>query len=787
MKQHLCILLALVALCLPAEAMQDSVRLDDREPHSWSYYSDPRCPVRSLNPADVKITYYGYGASTLYSSTAAEPPGNPDVDVLPSEVGIGTDAPNHNTYIYYKTLERTDGEHAPAPGGPCRYTVIANPFSRRPTHGSGDARWRGFYKWRIKRVGGGRVYADAGLTLPLAQGATIDAEQALWLAPAAEYGMSVEFEALWARAYVFSSTNALNSASAYATGANAYERNIVLLSSSPSSLTANTRPATITAVSPDGSASHYSAFTLNHAFTCQSDTKFEYIAMQCASRTFYVCHNLLVFGRGIANPDGGHTVGSLMGHNSNPTHDVHIRVRIESGSYNNTWFTGSSRYYDHRLAFNAILGSDYDRSRNDNTLLQMQMVMGGDRTKYRGNVNRATDQYTYVVKSGTYNPGPLGQGLGGPESFYMGSSSAGNLHHQGKRSMTIEGGLFASIAGGMDEDNHDYVDSAETMVRLRIHGGTIRGSIYGAAEHATARGKRRYVITGGTVGGWIAGGSNGTQVANRGNLCGGTYIYFGGNATLQHCDDDPRISYSHGGHLFGAGSGHDQATGDDATIGRVSHSTIVIADNAYISRNVYGGGNYGYVHETGTSIHILGGTVGGRVFGGSNRQQGRRVDIVMRGGQVIGGIFGGSNILGTIRGDVNIRIVGGTVGHTGCPDTLGNVFGCGYGEQTRVEGDVRVVIGADTCRHSRTVPYIHQSVYAGGFNAPHTSTGRTFQVTTYNGHIHNSVFGGGFGRSAVITGDTRVRILGCTYIHQNVYGGGNMGRVTGDTHVRIGD
>ena len=37
------------------------VTLFDYEPHSWSYYSDPNCPIRSLSPADVKITYYGDG------------------------------------------------------------------------------------------------------------------------------------------------------------------------------------------------------------------------------------------------------------------------------------------------------------------------------------------------------------------------------------------------------------------------------------------------------------------------------------------------------------------------------------------------------------------------------------------------------------------------------------------------------------------------------------------------------------------------------------------------------
>ena len=784
------VLFLFTLLPLLATAQSNTVTLDDREPHTWSYYSDPASPVRSLNPADVKITYFAYGTNTMYSSNAATPSGTPDRNVHPSAVAIGIDAPGKNTHIYYKTLERLDGEQAvsvAAANGPCRYQTIANPFSIRPTHGSGDTRWRGFYKWRVKRLVGGRLYADASKSSPVAQGTMVDAEQELWLDPAAEYGMEVDFEAVWARAFVFTSTAALNAARAYATGTNAYERNLVFLSASPSNMEANTYPATITAAAPDGSADHVASVSVSQNFTCLSDTKFEYLTMHCSGDTFYVGDHLLVLGRDLRSASGGQTLGTLLGNHTHPTQTMHIRMRIESGDYGYVSFTGKRRFYDHALLMHAVLGSDYDRSRGDHSRLVLRDIKGGDYTKYRGQSNRHTDQYTYLVKSGQYNPGALGKASGGSQGFYMGSSSSNDLHYQGTRCMTVEGGVFASIAGGMDEDDSTYVDSTQLMVRLRIHGGTIRGSIYGAAQHATARGGRRFVITGGTVGGWIAGGTNGTKVADRGNLCGSTYLYSGGRATLQHSSEDPYISYSRGGNLFGAGSGHSQATGEDATIGRVIGSTIVIADSAYISRDVYGGGNYGYVYGSGTHIHILGGTVAGRVFGGSNRQQGRHVDIVMRAGNVVGGIFGGSNYIGTIRGDVAIHIIGGTVGTAGCPDTLGNVFGCGYGEQTRVLGNVSVVIGADTCRRSHTTPYIHQSVYAGGFMAPHTTGGRTFSVTTYNGHIHNSVFGGGYGPSAVITGDTRVNILGTTHVGGNVYGGGNLGKVKGNTWVQIGD
>ncbi|MBP3762863.1 MAG: hypothetical protein J6I49_03165 [Bacteroidales bacterium] len=196
-------LLALFTLMLPAASLAqgaaNEVYLDDRENHSWSYYSDPTCHVRSLNPADVRIRYFGYGTKTMYSSTAAEPTGTPDVSVSASAVGIGIDAPGKNTYVYHKTLERVNGEQAvskAAADGPCFYRLIPNPYSLRPTHGTGDTRWRGFYRWRLKALSGGAVYRDTAMTVAVPVGTMLEAEDTVYFMPAAEYGMQVDFEAI---------------------------------------------------------------------------------------------------------------------------------------------------------------------------------------------------------------------------------------------------------------------------------------------------------------------------------------------------------------------------------------------------------------------------------------------------------------------------------------------------------------------------------------------------------------------------------------------------------------
>lgn len=828
-NRHLLALL-LAALPLAATAQNNTVFLDDREPHTWSYYSDPASPVRSLNPADVKITYFAYGTNTMYSSNASTPSGNPDVSVAASQVGIGIDAPEKNTYVYHKTLERVNGEENAATSDLCKYTTIPNPFSIRPTYGSGTTRWRGFYKWRIKALNGGSIYADEERLQPVAQGAMVDAEQDLYFAPASSTGMTVELEAIWARAYVFGSTSNLNSAYSgnYATGANAYERNFVVLTGATTGMAANRgRGATITSIYPNGTnGSNATLLTgaptsvyISQNFHCEGDTKFEYVnfyaysyifsASPSTSGTNQTFKNRLVMGRGIQNPwDDNPCLRAIAGYcianNTAPSSEVDVKLRIESGTYQLAWFLGltnSRNYPVTQLVTNndaaacnvsvlasthVVLGSDYDRSTGNNELLSISGTMYGARWQVFTNAGcLGSKMFNYCIKSGRFFTGNVGNAKGN-ESVYLGTiATEYGTGRIGCRTLVMEGGIVSSIAGGMDSDD-EGITPEHRQVDLRIKGGTIRGCLYGASMHSYANGSRRMVITGGDIHGWLAGGSNGTDVILA-DMRGNTYIYFGGRARLEYTADDPKIASSYGGNLYGAGSGNEEATGD-VTPGRVRNSTVVIADSCLISRNVYGGGNYGYITDRGSNICILGGTIKGKVFGGANQQTGKMVDIVMRGGHVHGGVYGGSNLLGRVEGPVCVRIENGTVGTPDCHDSIGNVFGSGYGEETSVEGDVQVVIGHEDAKHPHsTLPRIHGNIYGGGHNAPYRSTGKDFSVTTWNGLVDKHVFGGGYGTSAVITGDTRVNILGTTHVGGNVYGGGNLGRVKGNTRVQIGD
>jgi hypothetical protein len=211
-----------------------------------------------------------------------------------------------------------------------------------------------------------------------------------------------------------------------------------------------------------------------------------------------------------------------------------------------------------------------------------------------------------------------------------------------------------------------------------------------------------------------------------------------------------------------------------------------------VERDVYGGGNYGYVNAGtghGSDIYILGGTVGGKVFGGSNQQQGQQVEIRMTGGTVIGGVYGGSNSSGAVSGPVKVNILGDTVGEDGQDNDHGNGFGVG----TSVTGDVYVIIGDSTALTTghTTQPFIWGHVFGGGHEANYDATGHEFKVLGYNGTVNKNIFGGGKGVlnevKGQIIGNTYVQLRGHIHINGDVFGGGMDGEVRGNSFVIIKD
>lgn len=757
-----------------------TVLLDDREDHSWSYYSDKTNPIRSLNPADVKITYFGNGTNNISTTNGATPAANNWTQSATTvQVSYNETA---NQFVYLKTLERADGATSQNPTGNCAYTTIPNPFSVRPTYQYATGtlnKYCGFYGWRVKSVTGGSIQNYA-------VGATIPAETEIQFVPAGEYGMEVELEALWARAYVVASRASFL---AYYINSDdlqggSYERNFYVFTGTYNTddINSTQKPLTISSRYPDGTAAGTGS-RVQGDFTSNADTKFEYVVFRggnnyCATLTGNGYD--LIIGRGVTGYNNAAGATTIYGRNSNSNTALNYTLRIESGTWNNIYFAGSGRTYSSTVSIRGILGCDYDRATSNNSLLVLQgdntqnnngytngQMYGGTTLTFSGSGNRNNLTFDYNIKSGQFQGNRLGSARG-DEAFYLGSSQAanGNLQYIGKRRLTVEGGELASIAAGMNNSSTNYgVNDGTWAVMIRMKGGTVRGSIYGAAAFAEAVGNRVMIFTGGTINGWVAGGCNGYKTGSGGTLTGDTRLYVGGNTHIEHTTSDPDIATSKGGNVFGAGSGYSA----EYAIGEVSNSTVVLADNAVVSRAIYGGGNYGYIATGGVSnVYVLGGTVGD-VFGGANQRLGQTVNVFVKGGTVTNNVYGGSNTSGTINNLATINVSGGTVS---------NVFGGGYGEGTSMANNTIVNVSGGT---------INNNVYGGG--ALGTVSGNT-TVSVSGGTMHN-VYGAGLGAeytgttwppaaaNANIAGTTTVSVSGGTM--DNVYGGGENGSVAYST------
>ena len=416
--------------------------------------------------------------------------------------------------------------------------------------------------------------------------------------------------------------------------------------------------------------------------------------------------------------------------------------------------------------------------------------------------------------------------------------------------------------------------SPNDVSTLRMTGGHITGSVFGGGNTYTASGGgRQLVITGGTVRAWIAGGVNGSDAQNsqwEGVHFGNAWIYAGGTLHVGSGDTTHTtvgdtvfhpafcgINGTTDGQIFGAGCGMrpNYYKADSVEIdhqwntyawkmhrmGRVDSSFVYIADQAEVEGDVYGGGNYGYNNTedddddnwrgTGAysnakgkaTMRVLGGTIGGRLFGGANMKMGREVDILMTGGHIKRGLFGGSNTWGYIKKDVIINIEGGTIGTAEAPAI---VCGGGLGKETAVFGNVTLNIGAA----GTAGPTIYGDVYGGSMNGttnagsatktllgtfnqtPNHGSGGTYtfyqidiDTSTHQGYGYNStqktvlnirsglvdgnVFGGGFGpnnAAASTYGDITLNFLGGE-VMKNIYGCNDAsGKPMGKVKVNIG-
>ncbi len=736
------------------------VILDDREDHTWTYYAgvDPaidggnyntnyRGTLYKPNPRNVKITYRSNGGAVSVD----------EADTV---------------FIYFKTLEEgtTTGQYP--------YTVISNPFSKRPNG-------KGFGGWKIKE---GADYINGyndEATLPL------DADIVFSNLPSTEVnGTSAEivFEATWVNYnnLTYASGNTIT----YNVGGGTYETNFLVLNRNVTGTITTTSPVTIMMVEPDGSTDYRNTYTFTGNITPNNNgvTKIEFTRWN-STNTLNCNNHSVTVGRGMTTTSqcASYVTGvNYKTGNSTPSYsgNLNYHLKLESGTFTDVSFlagTDGSNGSNRASIVNCngtsnqvkgTLGNDYDRAKKDNTKLTVsdELFLGYFATYASGNQNNAN--FTCWVKSGNmgsgknvtntsfnYQGNPNGGYYGdASQTFYV--SSGGAQTNIGKRKVYVEGGILAGIAGGIDDNNNA---NDETFF-VRMTGGQVRGVVYGCGAFAATKGIRRFVITGGTINGWVAAGCNGTDpTQSGGTLPSNTFVYIGGTAHIGN-NTDLTLNTSTDGNVFGAGSGNSA----QATTGQVNNSNVVIADQSYVKHNVYGGGNYGYSNATAT-VYVTGGQVAGSVFGGSNQKQGVTVNVHMTGGQVDNGVYGGSNTTGTISGNVTMTVNGGTVGNSEDGD---GVFGGGYGSGTIVTGNVSVTLGASTSAPDSAT--VNGNVYGGSAlgRTNNGSNNNTTVITMNKALINGNLFGGALGNGAVVNGLVTVNIHG-GHVNGNVFGGGD--------------
>jgi hypothetical protein len=638
--------------------------------------------------------------------------------------------------------------------------------------------YRGFYAWRVKRLSSGLSIKDGEATLGV--GSIIPAETEIkFVATANSTDNEVEFEALWAKAYVVTS----NTATGLHAGVS-YERNFVVGAAPNAALNV---PVTYSRYNPDGTGG---ANTVNiGSFTCAADTKFEY--MNLNNGTLTANNHDLIMGRGLTG-----TATTLRGING-ASDALDYTLRIESGTYTNFSFvasssTGGAGVVSGRVQVKAILGSDYDRADKTNnhlTVCDNSSLFYAQNVRFSSGTNLDAKTFDCVVKSGQYQASVTNDG-DYTHTFYCGHNYTGTnatgTHYPGSRYVTVEGGELASMNGGKgvnnditNNGNPQATPDEDTWI-LRVKGGSFRGSIFGGAANTESQGSRRIVITGGTVRGWVAGGANGTNTTWGASVTtGNSHIYVGGNAIIGGSNPNT-VNNTVGGNVFGAGRGNNNQAAS------MVNSEVVIADNADILHNVYGGGNYGYI-TTESKVYILGGNIGDDVFGGAYGNTGNNTynysiptsNVYVNGGTVNGSVYGGSNYSGTVT-NANVTMTGGTTT---------NVYGAGLGNVTNAGQATTNVAGATVVEVSGGT--INNNLYGGG--ALGTVTNNT-SVTVSGGEMKN-IFGAGQGRAAAtgvtavtanIGGTTTVTVSGGT-IAESVYGGGENGNVKQANNPAKGD
>lgn len=304
---------------------------------------------------------------------------------------------------------------------------------------------------------------------------------------------------------------------------------------------------------------------------------------------------------------------------------------------------------------------------------------------------------------------------------------------------TVYGGCNkgAMVGSNSVTSGTDTYDNIGSMVRLR--------SSYKASDTATVvtpTAKVSNAIYGGCR---MNGVSNNSLVLVEGGTFGDTVSFFGGSDISGIIEGTSHVILKAGtvGNVFGGGNGNYDYDGHNVYIAGSSHTpeNLIATDTVNVLRP-----SCSY-----TQVDMNGGTAA-NLYGGGNAAGVTNTALVnMNGGLVTTGIYGGCCSMDTVFGPVTVNVLGGTVGST---ESLANIHGGGYGQNTSTKDNVTVNIGSIDAASAAATPTIYGSIYGGSAlgnvnNSASNLTTVNFLNGTLKGNgstIFGAIYGGGLGQ-----------------------------------------
>ncbi len=475
-------------------------------------------------------------------------------------------------------------------------------------------------------------------------------------------------------------------------------------------------------------------------------------------------------------------------------------LQITGGTVNNSVFGGSNGYMygtGNATGTNArgILNGDTYLYIGGNTTIGVS----GSPERYESEVGSVfgigngksgydyigTANNSYIIIDG--NAKILNNVYAGGNYGTVGYNAEGNV----KSSIKIQGGTINGSIFGAGNNNGGGTSSVTIESTIELIDGSVKDSIYGGSNiSGDIYGSSNVYIKGGNVKN-VFGGGYGADTGVRGNV-------------LVEVSDGKVNNSIYGGSAFGTVNG--LSNGNSHT-----GNTVVNVKGGVITKNVFGGGmgsssdephTYGNItvnvsngsmgnifggHDlngtvtTTDTINITGGTIG-NIFGGGNESSVNNTNINMSAGIVNSSIYGGSNNSGDVKTS-NIKISGTSkVGNIYGGNNLGGNFGTSnitidngtivnsiYGGGNNVDSDsTNITLNNGTAKN----------VFGGGKSASILDSSLGVKIIQ-NGLTVNNIYGGSDSSGTV----SKVLITHNNGTTTNIYGGNNLGGTTTDTTI----